>query len=82
MPTCIVCLHYGLMKLNGIRKSLGVLEMMPRRCITRCISTFEPLFNDVGTFDWYMDNVSFVKEDGTWNYATYRRTSAINDPKD
>ena len=29
-----------------------------------------------------MDNVSFVKEDGTWNYATYRRTSSpSNDPK-
>ena len=78
-----VCLHYGLMKLNGTCKSLGGTRNDKLEGVLHDVySTFEPLFNDVGTFDWYMDNVFFIKEDGTWNYAPIPEQAALsNDPK-
>lgn len=64
-----VCFNYGLMKLNGGCKPLGTFRNKKLEGVLHDIyKTFEPAFHNVGSFDWFADNV-FFGDDGSWNYS-------------
>lgn len=64
-----VCFNYGLMKLNGTCKPLGTYRNHKlEEHLYNIYKTFEGSFSEVGSFEWYMDNVFFA-EDGSWTYS-------------
>lgn len=75
-----VCFNYGLMKLNGTCKSLGTFRNhLLESHLFDIYTTFQSSFEDIGTFDWYMDEVFFA-EDGSWIYSkTAERAGASGD---
>lgn len=64
-----VCFNYGLMKLNGGCKPLGKYKNVKLvNTLQDIYTTFEPCFENVGSFDWFVDNV-FFEDDESWNYS-------------
>jgi len=78
-----VCFNYGLMKLDGGCKPQGSTRNPKIEATLGDIySTFEPVFKPVGTLDWFMDNIFFCPETGSWSHSNIiNRVIETDDPR-
>ena len=65
-----VCFNYGLMKLDGGCKPQGSTRNPKiEATLFDIYSTFETVFEPVGSLDWFMDNIFFCPTTGQWSHS-------------